>query len=164
MIEKETIFGANDLSPNFLVIEDSEEELDHQTSFTSDMFLYKNSSAPFATHKEDSSHSKTSSPSLNRPSDSIKSLFEHNTQSTSSIASRESLSVPNDQVLNRLDVTNLLEYQPAGNLLETSPLPSSTNILRGGHIDALIFLATSANTTVIAGLKSNNSSRSFIRL
>ena len=67
MIEKETIFGANDLSPNFLVIEDSEEELDPQTSFTSDKFPGKNSSAPFATHEEDSFHSKTSSPSLNRP-------------------------------------------------------------------------------------------------
>ena len=75
-------------------------------------------------------------------------------------------------VLDLLDVNYLLEYQSAQhtstivfdnkNLLKannTTFCSSTTNILRGGHIDALIVLATSANANVVSAinLSKNNS-------
>ncbi len=75
-------------------------------------------------------------------------------------------------VLDLLDVNYLLEYQSAQhtstivfdnkNLLKTNNTTfcsSTTNILRGGHIDALIVLATSANANVVSAinLSKNNS-------
>ena len=63
--------------------------------------------------------------------------------------------------LGLLDITHLLEYQSQSQLINgassTSNMLSSSasansgsTILRGGHVDALIVLATSANSSVIA--------------
>ena len=82
-----------------------------------------------------------------------------------------SLNTESRDVLSLLDVNHLLEYQSQSQLVSTSSLsanfllnnsnpthnPSSnTSILRGGHIDALIVLATSPNSSVIAATHSIN--------
>ena len=63
-------------------------------------------------------------------------------------------------VLDLLDVNHLLEYQSASNPSTMSNkshfnVTMPTNILRGGHIDALIVLATSANTNVSSAVSSS---------
>ena len=85
--------------------------------------------------------------------------------------SANNLNTESRDVLSLLDVNHLLEYQSQSQLVSTSSLSanfllnnsnpthnpnSNTSILRGGHIDALIVLATSPNSSVIAATHSIN--------
>ena len=100
----------------------------------------------------------------------VQSTKTDNLQSESSLSESSNISSnchfsPNSQsILTLLDVGHLLEYQSSSSISTISSphpvtLPNSA-VLRGGEIDALIVLATSANSSVIAP-PANNSSHSL---
>lgn len=97
------------------------------------------------------------------------SHLSNSSQLCSSMMSPNSMKNHDLNVLSLLDVTHLLEYQSSSSistssLSNTNPvsLPNSS-ILRGGDMDALIVLATSASSSVIAApaTLNNNSSHSL---
>ncbi|CAF0874957.1 unnamed protein product [Brachionus calyciflorus] len=176
----------NDLNPDFLLIDDDEDEEhekndelllvvdNNKNSFSSDSV--SNSSLSLVQNSKKINENLNvninfdmSNLSLNQQSP-IQSTKTDNLQSESSLSESSNLSnssnlintSANLNILSLLDVSHLLEYQSSScisNLATPVNLPNSS-ILRGGEVDALIVLATSASSSVIAP-PANNSSHSL---
>ena len=117
--------------------------------------IFSKSSQPSSTRSSSISLSITSTSSSSSSSSSICESLECLTTKSNT----QPISLINTNILGLLDVHSLLEYQhvtpttsnptPTSNTLSNSN-NSNKSILRGGHVDALIVLATSANASVHA--------------
>lgn len=110
----------------------------------------------------ESSLSISQSPVQSNKTDNLQS--ESSLSESSNISNNSHFSPNSQNILSLLDVSHLLEYQSSSSISAMSSpqpvtLPNSA-VLRGGEIDALIVLATSANSSVIAP-PANNSSHSL---
>lgn len=114
-------------------------------------------SACLSRSSTDSSSSSSSSSCSSSSTSSVESPYSKLKNSSNNKIVTESNGKENElDVLSLLDVSHLLEYQSHSSLGSTVSIAhSSHNILRGGHIDALIVLATSANSSVLAANTNN---------
>ncbi|RNA20609.1 rap guanine nucleotide exchange factor 1-like isoform X5 [Brachionus plicatilis] len=167
----------NDLNPEFLLIDDDddEEEEEEKENLSEDALVVVDSKnvASFSSGSVSNSslsilpkmtpndalnvHIALNESNLSISQSPVQSAKTDNLQSESSLSGSSNVSNnwqwgPGAQsILTLLDVGHLLEYQSSSTI--SSPhavsLPNSA-VLRGGEIDALIVLATSANSSVIA--------------
>ena len=156
-------FSSQTTSPSSLV--------DQQTTPVVDLFVtdeenFKLTSSSLVTSPLFVTPNVVPQQSSSSTSSSFSSLSCPNTTATgktlASFMSAANLDPKNSyDVLNLLDVSHLIEYQATtsnpilGAATSALPTPHS-NILRGGHIDALIVLATSAQTGVVSAASSVN--------
>ena len=178
----QVIFGANNLNPQFLLIDDEDDDEDEEsvkninyTADDDDINDYKDNLIEQLKKDDDFKIKKLIDDSISISSYNLLSLkLEKDVTklSTWSLVSTKinqdsqlttlpsTTTIQEQNVLDLLDVNHLLEYQTSNSTSNFNKLllkPPPTNILRGGHIDALVVLATSANTNVISAVTSSKS-------